>query len=126
MPYTSLTSIGPSTASQPPQPAAAGHLDNESTNLAARSQQLKMSNSSNLGIMTWATSIRLNMANDPGRQYVEDQIQEHGFKFLDDYLATVLEGPKEECVYMNVLPICTHFVSAIPQRCYRASQDART
>lgn len=61
-----------------------------------------MAYQSNAGIMAWATSMRLNMANDPGRQYVEDQIQEKGFKFLDDYLAMALEGPKDECVHLII------------------------
>ena len=38
------------------------------------------------------------MANDPGRQLLEDQIQSTGFLFLDDYLDNIMVGPKHECV----------------------------
>ena len=37
------------------------------------------------------------MANDPGRQILEDQIQS-GFLFLEDYLDNILVGPRHECV----------------------------
>lgn len=36
------------------------------------------------------------MANDPGRQILEDQIQNDGFMFLEDYLDNILSGPRHE------------------------------
>ena len=38
------------------------------------------------------------MANDPGRQFLEDQIQTNGFLFLEDYLESILAGPRHEYV----------------------------
>jgi hypothetical protein len=52
----------------------------------------------NRGFLAWATSIRTTMANDPGRKFFQDQIQTHGFIFLDDYLDNILAGPKQEYV----------------------------
>jgi hypothetical protein len=49
------------------------------------------------GIMAWATSVRLTMANDPGRQYLEDQFNDQ-FTFLTDYMDMVMRGPQDECV----------------------------
>lgn len=48
------------------------------------------------GIETWMSGIRMTMLNDPGRQLLEDQIQSTGFLFLDDYLDSILAGPKQE------------------------------
>jgi len=50
----------------------------------------------NPGFLKWATSIRVTMANDPGRQIFKDQIETHGFRFLEDYLENILAGPKQE------------------------------
>ena len=50
------------------------------------------------GFLEWATSIRIIMANDPGRQFFHDQIQNHGFLFLEGYLENILAGPKQEWV----------------------------
>ena len=50
------------------------------------------------GIISWCNSIRLTIAQDPGRQFLDEQIQKLGFKFLDDYLENVFKGPRTECV----------------------------
>ena len=50
------------------------------------------------GVIIWANSIRTTMANDPGRQTLQDQIQTNGFLFLDDYVESILAGPKREYV----------------------------
>ncbi|KAG2350367.1 hypothetical protein BDR05DRAFT_899243 [Suillus weaverae] len=50
------------------------------------------------GIVAWTTSIRTSMAKDPCRQLFEDQVQTHGFIFLDDYLENILAGPKQEAI----------------------------
>jgi hypothetical protein len=50
------------------------------------------------GIVIWANGIRTTMANDPGRQTLQDQIQANGYSFLDDYLDNILAGPRRECV----------------------------
>ncbi|KAG2072654.1 hypothetical protein BDR04DRAFT_396410 [Suillus decipiens] len=50
------------------------------------------------GIIAWTTSIRTSMAKDPCRQLFEDQVQTHGFIFLDDYLENILAGPKQEAI----------------------------
>lgn len=47
------------------------------------------------GMTSWVSAIRLSMANDPGRQILEDQIQ-GGFLFLEDYLENILVGPRHE------------------------------
>jgi hypothetical protein len=52
------------------------------------------------GILRWMNSIRCQIAMDPSRQYFEDQVQEHGFKFLDEYWESILVGPKEEYVIL--------------------------
>ena len=52
--------------------------------------------SSRSGVMTWVSTIRTPMANDPGRQFLEDQIQNDGFMFLEDYLDSILAGPRHE------------------------------
>ncbi|GBE83919.1 predicted protein [Sparassis crispa] len=49
------------------------------------------------GVIAWCNMIRFNMARDPGRQFLEEQIQ-NGFDFLDSYLENVLSGPKTESV----------------------------
>ncbi|KAH8120293.1 hypothetical protein DFH11DRAFT_1685640 [Phellopilus nigrolimitatus] len=36
------------------------------------------------------------MANDPGRQILEDQIQSSGFLFLEDYFDSIQAGPKRD------------------------------
>lgn len=46
------------------------------------------------GILLFMSGIRLRMLHDPRRQAFEDQIQIHGFNFLDDYLEDVLVRPK--------------------------------
>ncbi|KAL5518967.1 hypothetical protein ACEPAH_650 [Sanghuangporus vaninii] len=46
------------------------------------------------GMMTWVSSVRTTMANDPGRQLLEDQIQSDGLLFLEDYLESILARPK--------------------------------
>ncbi|PPQ63783.1 hypothetical protein CVT24_004325 [Panaeolus cyanescens] len=48
------------------------------------------------GLLNWANSIRLTMANDSGRQLFKDQIQTHGFSFLDDYLDNITSGGKQD------------------------------
>ena len=48
------------------------------------------------GVLAWCNSIRFNMAKDPGRQILHDQIQTQGFDFLDSYLESFFEGPKNE------------------------------
>jgi hypothetical protein len=48
------------------------------------------------GFLAWTTSIRGTIASDPGRKLFQDQIQTHGFVFLDDYLDNILAGPKQE------------------------------
>jgi len=50
------------------------------------------------GLLEWANSVRFTMANDPGRQFFQDQIQTYGFLFLDDYLDNILAGAKQEYV----------------------------
>ncbi|KZT70010.1 hypothetical protein DAEQUDRAFT_690017 [Daedalea quercina L-15889] len=49
------------------------------------------------GVLKWANTIRLNLAKDPGRQLLHDQIQ-NTLDFMDDYLENVLKGPKTESV----------------------------
>ncbi|KAJ7225524.1 hypothetical protein GGX14DRAFT_639397 [Mycena pura] len=48
------------------------------------------------GLLEWCNATRLFMANDPGRQLFQDQIQSHGFLFLTDYLDTILAGPRRD------------------------------
>ncbi|EJD03980.1 uncharacterized protein FOMMEDRAFT_27803 [Fomitiporia mediterranea MF3/22] len=39
------------------------------------------------------------MANDPGRQLLEDQIQTSGFLFLEDYLENILARPRHDAIF---------------------------
>ncbi|KAF9056149.1 hypothetical protein BJ165DRAFT_1606374 [Panaeolus papilionaceus] len=48
------------------------------------------------GLLNWANSIRLTMSNDSGRQLFKDQVQTHGFLFLDDYLDNIVSGGKQD------------------------------
>lgn len=50
------------------------------------------------GLLGWANSVRMTMASDPGRKLFQEQVQTHGFSFLDDYLDNILYGAKQECV----------------------------
>lgn len=54
------------------------------------------------GLLDWANSLRLGMENDPGRQYFKDQIQSHGFSFLDDYLENIIAGSRKESVFPHI------------------------
>jgi hypothetical protein len=56
------------------------------------------------GVAAWMSSIRTSMAKDPCRQLFEDQVQTHGFIFLEDYLENILDGPKQEYVKLD----CTY------------------
>ncbi|KAH7883574.1 hypothetical protein F5I97DRAFT_1814551 [Phlebopus sp. FC_14] len=47
------------------------------------------------GVQAWMSSIRLSMDNDACRKLFEDQAQTHAFIFLDDYLESILTGPKQ-------------------------------
>ncbi|KAF8517349.1 hypothetical protein JB92DRAFT_2906603 [Gautieria morchelliformis] len=48
------------------------------------------------GIEKWAAGIQQRMANDPGRQDLEDHILCNGFLFLDEYLEDILLGARSE------------------------------
>jgi hypothetical protein len=52
------------------------------------------------GILAWMNTIRFQIAMAPVRQYFEDQVQEQGFDFLDDYWANIVAGPQQECVIL--------------------------
>lgn len=51
------------------------------------------------GLLNWANSVRLTMANDSGRQLFKEQVQTHGFLFLDDYLDSIISGQKQEYAF---------------------------
>lgn len=59
------------------------------------------------GLLEWSNSIRFAMANDPGRQIYQDQIQMHGFLYLNDYFDEIVAGTK------HGYPISTSFYSAL-------------
>ncbi|KAG5647977.1 hypothetical protein DXG03_007011 [Asterophora parasitica] len=48
------------------------------------------------GLLEWSNSIRITLASDPGRQLFQDQLNTHGFIFLDDYLDNILSGPSQD------------------------------
>ena len=48
------------------------------------------------GLLEWANSVCLTMANDPGRKSFQDQVQTYGFLFLDDYLDNILSDAKQQ------------------------------
>lgn len=50
------------------------------------------------GMAAWMSTIRTSMAKDPCRQLFEDQVQTHGFIFLEDYLENILDGLRQEYV----------------------------
>ncbi|KAK0478367.1 hypothetical protein IW261DRAFT_224622 [Armillaria novae-zelandiae] len=53
---------------------------------------------SQAGLLKWGNDVRQSMANDPGRQFFRDQIQMHGFLFLDDYLDNILAGARQDAL----------------------------
>ncbi|KAF5385196.1 hypothetical protein D9615_001515 [Tricholomella constricta] len=48
------------------------------------------------GLLEWSNSLRFKMANDPGRELFQDQLNTHGFIFLNDYLDNILSGPSQD------------------------------
>lgn len=54
------------------------------------------------GLLSWANGICLTMASDPGRQVFKDQVQTHGFVFLEDYLDNIVSGAKAESVASTI------------------------
>ncbi|KAG6813800.1 hypothetical protein H0H92_007212 [Tricholoma furcatifolium] len=48
------------------------------------------------GLLEWSNTIRHAMANDPGRHIFQDQLNTHGFIFLNDYLDNILSGPTQD------------------------------
>jgi len=48
------------------------------------------------GLLEWSNAIRLTIANDPGRHLFKDQVNNHGFMFLEDYLANILQGASKQ------------------------------
>jgi hypothetical protein len=48
------------------------------------------------GVLAWCNSIRLSMAKDAGREFLDVQIQKQGFDFLESYLDNVFSRDKEE------------------------------
>lgn len=57
---------------------------------------MEITRSDHPGVLSWCNSIRLTIAQDPGRQFIDEQIQKLGFDFLDDYLDNVFKGPQFE------------------------------
>ncbi|TCD71547.1 hypothetical protein EIP91_008928 [Steccherinum ochraceum] len=52
-----------------------------------------------VGVLAWCNTIRFTMVQDPGRAFLDQQVQQQGFDFLEGYLSNVLSRPKEESVY---------------------------
>lgn len=50
------------------------------------------------GVLAWCNSIRLSIAQDPGREFLDAQIQKQGFDFLESYRDGVLSRQHEACV----------------------------
>lgn len=61
----------------------------------------------------------MTMASDPGRKLFQEQVQMHGFSFLDDYLDNILYGAKQECVHvlnlaLDILPrLCSPLIELV-------------
>ncbi|KAL4241442.1 INCENP family protein [Abortiporus biennis] len=51
------------------------------------------------GVLAWCNSIRFAIAQDPGREFLDTQIQKQGFDFIENYLQDVLFRPRAEPVY---------------------------
>ncbi|KAJ3551715.1 hypothetical protein NM688_g4550 [Phlebia brevispora] len=51
------------------------------------------------GVLAWCNSLRLNIAKDPGREFLEAQIQKQGFDFLESYREGVFSRQREDPVY---------------------------
>ena len=58
------------------------------------------------GVLAWCNTIRLNIAQDQGREILDTQIKQQGFDFLDSYLERVLSKPKEEYVNSQCYSEC--------------------
>lgn len=80
------------------------------------------SKSGEAGVITWCNSIRFTMAQDPGRQFLHEQIQKEGFDFLDMYLESFLEGPKREFVEQTYQ--VSRCADVVAQTSDRTSQDS--
>ncbi|KAF8905573.1 hypothetical protein CPB84DRAFT_1745501 [Gymnopilus junonius] len=48
------------------------------------------------GLLSWANSVCLTMAKDPGREVFKKEVQTHGFLFLDAYLDNIVSGAKQD------------------------------
>ncbi|KAK7694678.1 hypothetical protein QCA50_001866 [Cerrena zonata] len=57
------------------------------------------SNPGEIGVIAWCNSFRFQLAKDPGRQFMHDQIKNKGFDFLDTYLEDTLARPTEGRIY---------------------------
>ncbi|KAG7099202.1 hypothetical protein E1B28_001069 [Marasmius oreades] len=53
---------------------------------------------SHTNLLQWSNSIRFLIANDSGRESFQQQINTHGFLFLDDYLNNILVKPKQDAL----------------------------
>jgi hypothetical protein len=83
------------------------------------------------GVAAWMSSIRTSMAKDPCRQLFEDQVQTHGFIFLEDYLENILDGPKQEYVkldypYFQNLNICRPIIELVKTPARKKTAPKRT
>jgi len=82
-----------------------------STTLKSASRILHLgSTMAHLGLLNWANSIRQTMASDAGRQVFKDEVQTHGFLFLDDYLDNIVSGAKQEYVRLVYNMQLTQFI----------------
>ncbi|KAF8622468.1 hypothetical protein AX15_006987 [Amanita polypyramis BW_CC] len=50
------------------------------------------------GLLQWANAVRSTMATDPGRALFKEQVQTHGFSFLDGYLDNILSNAKQDAL----------------------------
>ncbi|KAG6890415.1 hypothetical protein C0995_008769 [Termitomyces sp. Mi166 len=77
------------------------------------------------GLLEWSDAIRFTMANDPGREIFQGQLNTHGFIFLDDYLENILSGPSQDPIIELVkTPGRKKVASKKPKRL--GSSDLRT
>ena len=71
-----------------------------STRLSSFSRQsMDGSQPGQAGVLAWCNSIRTSIAKDPGREFLDAQIQKQGFDFLESYREGIFSRQKEACVF---------------------------
>lgn len=83
-------------------------LEQTSTNASKVEPSQRPATMEQPGLLEWCNATRFTMANDPGRELFQEQIQTHGFLFLTDYLDNILAGPRQEYACLRIFHALAH------------------